>query len=131
MCPEFAGPAPRGLKWRRFRPENAHLRLPDRRKPTGAAGKGKFRSKSQKKPPNQRFPSPCLLPLKRNLPVPFAEIIECLPSIRMAGDVEASNASEARLEPRKASLLRLLRKRALKAIVPGWGYPFDVRKARY
>ncbi len=56
MCPEFAGSALRGLKQRRFRPENAHLRLPDRRKPTGAAGKGKFRSKSQKKPPNQRFP---------------------------------------------------------------------------
>ena len=56
MCPEFAGPAPRGLKWRRFRPENAHLRLPDRRKTTGAAGKGKIRSKSKKNPPNQRFP---------------------------------------------------------------------------
>ncbi len=56
MCPEFAGPALRGLNRRRFRPENAHLRLPDRRKTTGAAGKGKFRSKPQKKPSKSEVP---------------------------------------------------------------------------
>ena len=56
VCPEFAGSALRGLKWRRFRPENAHLRLPDRRKPTGAAGKGKFRSKPKKKPSKSEVP---------------------------------------------------------------------------
>ncbi len=65
MCPEFAGPALRGLNRRRFRPENAHLRLPDRRKPTGAAGKGKFRSQNQKNPPNQRFPNAITLPVPK------------------------------------------------------------------
>ena len=48
--PEFAGPALRGLNRRRFNPENAHLRLSPRRKLTGAAGKGSFRSQNQKTP---------------------------------------------------------------------------------
>ena len=74
MCPEFAGPALRGLNRRRFCPENAHLRLPDRRKPTGAARKGKFRSQNQKNPPNQRFP-------RERLPSFFTSIWANLPRL--------------------------------------------------
>ena len=57
VCPEFAGSALRGRNRRRFRPENARLRLPGRKKPTDAAKRGSFRSQSQKNSPNQRFPS--------------------------------------------------------------------------
>ena len=53
MCPEFAGPALRGLNRRRFRPENAHLRLPDRRKTTSTTGKGGFRNHNPKKKPSK------------------------------------------------------------------------------
>ncbi len=48
MCSEFAGSALRGLNRWRFCPENAHLGLPDRRKPTGAAERGSFHSQDRK-----------------------------------------------------------------------------------
>ncbi len=44
----MAGPALWGLNRRQFRPENAHLGLPYRKKPTGAAGKDNSGSQNQK-----------------------------------------------------------------------------------
>ena len=40
VCPEFAGPALRGLKWRRFRPRNRSFAASGPQKPAGAAGRG-------------------------------------------------------------------------------------------